>query len=355
MERLLIDLEEKSYFIHIDMNLLDSIENYCGKGDKFAIITDENVDKLYGNKILTLLKDKEVYKIVLPSGEGSKNLKTVEGVLNTILDYGLTRKSIIIALGGGVVGDIAGFCASIYMRGIDFIQVPTTLLSQVDSSVGGKTGVNMTKGKNIVGSFYQPKVVVIDLNFLKTLPRRELISGIGEVIKYGIIYDYEFLKYVNAGLQEVYQLDENVMKKVIKRCCEIKSEIVSKDEKEEGLRKILNYGHTIGHGLEAATDYKKFTHGEAVLIGIYYEALMAKQLGYIDEFYFCEIATIIKNTGVPLEEHEIPWIKAIDYMLKDKKNKDGKISFILPRDKGKVLEILLTVEEIKNILQTLEY
>lgn len=350
MERLLIDLGEKSYEIHIDGDLLESVESYCGKGDKYLIITDENVDNLYSNKILTLLGNKEIYKIVLPSGEGSKKLKTVEEILEIMLDSGLTRKSRIIALGGGVVGDIAGFCASIYMRGIDFIQVPTTLLSQVDSSVGGKTGVNMPKGKNIVGSFYQPKAVVIDTKTLKTLSQRELISGIGEVIKYGVIYDYEFLRYINTNLPKIFEIDEKIMKKVIKRCCEIKAEIVSKDEKEEGLRKILNYGHTIGHGLEAATNYKKYTHGEAVLIGMYYEALMSKKLGYIDEPYYNEIATIIKSIGVPLELHETPWIELIDYMMKDKKNKDGKISFILPMGKGKVLEMLLTPEEIKSIV-----
>lgn len=335
--------------ISIDRGLLGNLQDFLGEGDRWVIVTDENVDVLYGQKLMQLLKDRKVEKIVIPSGEGSKNLQTVEYLLKTMLEYGLTRRSKVIALGGGVVGDIAGFCASIYMRGIPFIQVPTTLLAQVDSSVGGKTGVNMPQGKNIVGSFYQPQTVVIDVETLSTLSKRELISGIGEVIKYGIIYDYNFLEYINKNLSKLFALEEEVIIKVIKRCCEIKAEVVSKDEKEEGLRKILNYGHTIGHALETATHYKNYTHGEAVLIGMYYEALMAKKLGYIDESYYKQISETIRKTGISLEIYRTPLPVLIDCMMKDKKNKDGKISFILPEGKGKVTEVLLTREEIISI------
>ncbi|SNS81372.1 3-dehydroquinate synthase [Anaerovirgula multivorans] len=349
MERLFIDLNDNSYMISIDRGLLGNLQDFLGEGDRWVIVTDENVDVLYGQKLMQLLKDRKVEKIVIPSGEGSKNLQTVEYLLKTMLEYGLTRRSKVIALGGGVVGDIAGFCASIYMRGIPFIQVPTTLLAQVDSSVGGKTGVNMPQGKNIVGSFYQPQTVVIDVETLSTLSKRELISGIGEVIKYGIIYDYNFLEYINKNLSKLFALEEEVIIKVIKRCCEIKAEVVSKDEKEEGLRKILNYGHTIGHALETATHYKNYTHGEAVLIGMYYEALMAKKLGYIDESYYKQISETIRKTGISLEIYRTPLPVLIDCMMKDKKNKDGKISFILPEGKGKVTEVLLTREEIISI------
>lgn len=349
MEKLCIDLNDNSYMINIDRGLLENLQDFLGEGDKWVIVTDENVDVLYGQKLTQLLKDRKVEKIVIPSGEGSKNLQTVEYILKTMLEYSLTRRSKVIALGGGVVGDIAGFCASIYMRGIPFIQVPTTLLAQVDSSVGGKTGVNMPQGKNIVGSFYQPQAVVIDVETLSTLSKRELISGIGEVIKYGIIYDHNFLEYINKNLSKLFALEEEVIIEVIKRCCEIKAEVVSKDEKEEGLRKILNYGHTIGHALETATHYKNYTHGEAVLIGMYYEALMAKKLGYIDESYYNQISETIKKTGISLEIYRTPLPVLIDCMMKDKKNKDGKISFILPEGKGKVTEVLLTREEIISI------
>lgn len=349
MERLLIDLNDNSYMIHIHKGLLGNLQDFLEEGDKWVIVTDDNVDNLYGQKLMEHLKDRKVEKIIIPSGEESKSLKTVESLLNDILNYGLTRKSKVIALGGGVVGDIAGFCASIYMRGIPFIQVPTTLLAQVDSSVGGKTGVNMPQGKNIVGSFYQPQTVVIDVETLSTLSKRELISGIGEVIKYGIIYDYDFLQYINENFSRLITLEEEVTIKVVKRCCEIKAEVVSKDEKEEGLRKILNYGHTIGHALETATNYQSYTHGEAVLIGMYYEALMAMKLGYIDESYFNEIADTIKKTGISLEIYKTPLTVLIDHMMKDKKNKDGKISFIFPRGRGAVTEVLLSKEEIISI------
>lgn len=351
MEKLLIDLDANSYNIYIDNGLLESLGDYLEEGDQWVLITDDKVDTLYGHRLMEVLNHKRIQKIVLPSGEGSKNLHMVETVLNKLLKYGLTRRSRVIALGGGVVGDIAGFCASIYMRGIPFIQVPTTLLAQVDSSVGGKTGVNMPQGKNIVGSFYQPKAVVIDTKTLYTLPKRELISGIGEVIKYGIIYDYEFLKYIDKHFSQLISLEESVIKKTIKKCCEIKAEVVSKDEKEEGLRKILNYGHTIGHGLETATHYQKYTHGEAVLIGMYYEGLMAKKLGYIDEDYYHEIASLINKTGISLNIDYIATGDLIHHMMKDKKNKDGKVSFILPKGKGEVTELLLTKEEVLRIFE----
>lgn len=349
MEKLLIDLKENSYCIYIDGDLLGNLQSYLEEADQWVMITDENVDKLYGDRLEQVLKNKKVKKIVIPPGEGSKNLLTVEKIIHKMLDYGITRRSQIIAFGGGVVGDIAGFCGAIYMRGIPFLQVPTTLLAQVDSSVGGKTGVNTPQGKNIIGSFYQPKAVVIDVDTLKTLPKQQLMSGIGEIIKYGIIYDNDFLKYLSKHFSQLLELQEDVIKKVIKRCCEIKAEIVSKDEKEKGIRKILNFGHTIGHGLEAATGYEGYTHGEAVIIGMYYEALMAKKLGYIDDVYYEEILSILRKTKLPLDISQISLTDLIDYMEKDKKNKDGRISFILPKGRGKVEEVMLTREEVACI------
>lgn len=346
MEKVFIDLDEKNYSIHIEKALLNSVSDHIGNADKWMIITDRNVDRLYGEKVLDSLKGKEVYKFIIEPGERSKTFSMVESILNKMIENGLTRRSKIIALGGGVVGDIAGFCASIYMRGIQFIQLPTTLLAQVDSSVGGKTGINMPQGKNMVGSFYQPEAVIIDTDTLNTLPRKELISGMGEIVKYGVIWDYDFLNLIEENLKNILNLEEEVMKKIIKKCCEIKAEVVSQDERELGIRKILNFGHTIGHALEARTAYKRYTHGEAVLIGMYYEALISKGLGYIEDEYFKKIENIIKNLGVSLDISEFSIESLVEAMMKDKKNKDGKISFIFPKGRGVVEEVFLNKGEI---------
>lgn len=346
MEKVFIDLGNTSYYINIENGILKNIRDYIGDPDKIMIILDENVDKLYGEILEKALGEKENYKFLIKPGEESKSLSTVEKILSKMLELNFSRRSKIISLGGGVVGDIAGFSASIYMRGIPFIQVPTTLLAQVDSSVGGKTGINMAEGKNMVGSFYQPEAVLIDLSTLKSLPKREIISGLGEIIKYGIIWDYEFLNYIEKNLENILKLEENTMKNIISKCCKIKAEIVSMDEKELGIRKILNHGHTIGHALETATEYKRYTHGEAILIGIYYESLMAKNFKYIDKDYFNKIENIIKRIQISLDISEFSKESLLDNMMKDKKNKEGKISFILPKEKGLVEEVLLDREEI---------
>ncbi|ABR46875.1 3-dehydroquinate synthase [Alkaliphilus metalliredigens QYMF] len=355
MEKLYINLDENSYWIYIGKGLLPTLGKHVAGADKILLITDENVEKYYGDQITQIVEGRILEKVILRPGEPTKNLGNVGHLLEIMLEKGLTRSSKVIALGGGVIGDIAGFTASIYMRGIDFIQVPTTLLAQVDSSVGGKTGVNLEQGKNMVGSFYQPKVVVIDIDLLKTLPHRELISGLGEIIKYGIIYDGEFFDYINENLWNLLALEETVVTKIIKRCCEIKAAIVSQDEQEMGVRKILNFGHTIGHGIEALTHYEKYTHGEAVILGMYYEAQIAKNRGYIDESYFRDIEMIIRKTGLDLNISQFILTDLLDAMTKDKKNKGGKISFILPRGKGNVQEVLLTPEELATFLYTYLY
>ncbi len=350
MERLHIDLGKDSYPIVIEDGLLKNLNVYMEEADKWVIITDDIVDGLYGQSLYEKLKDQfNIIKYVIPSGEVNKNISTITNILSYMLEHQLTRKSRVLALGGGVVGDMAGFCASIYMRGIDFIQVPTTLLAQVDSSVGGKTGVNMPQGKNLVGTFYQPKTVVIDTEVLKTLPIRELISGIGEVLKYGVIYDYEFFCFLKDNLQKLQSLDQDVLTFVIKKCCEIKAEIVSSDEKENGLRKILNFGHTIGHGLEAVTNYEKYTHGEAVLIGMYLETKLAFELAMIEEDYFVEIESLLKAFQTQLNMISVDGL--INAMKGDKKNQEDKISFILPNGRGTVTELLLSPEEIKGLLK----
>ncbi|MBM7613734.1 3-dehydroquinate synthase [Alkaliphilus hydrothermalis] len=350
MERLYIDLGKNSYWIEIGEGLLGDLKDAMGEADQWLIITDDVVDELYGVKIHQILKkDFSIHKYVFPSGEGSKNIDTVTHIINFMLDHQFTRHSKIIALGGGVVGDIAGFCASIYMRGIDFLQVPTTLLAQVDSSVGGKTGVNMPQGKNLVGSFYQPQKVIIDTETLKTLSPKEILSGVGEVIKYGIIYDYNFFNYVRKNDNQLLALDHDTLKYIIYRCCQIKAEIVSKDEKEKGLRKILNFGHTFGHALEAITQYGEYTHGEAVLIGMYYEAKMAKKLGLLNDEYYRQIRDFLQ--GFQKELINIRLDELIHAMKGDKKNLNQRISFIFPTNPQEVKEVLLSEEEVRGLLE----
>ena len=344
MEKINIDLNENSYDILIGKNVLDNIDDLIDdNGETNFIITDKNVDNLYGNKLNSL---KNYHKIIIEPGENSKSIDIAIDILKEMLIKGLSRKSKVIAFGGGVVGDLAGFCSSIYMRGISFIQIPTTLLAQVDSSVGGKTGVNLLEHKNSIGSFYQPTEVIMDTGLLKTLTYKQLLSGIGEIIKYGIIYDYAFFQYIIKEIDNIKALNPDVILYVIKRCCEIKAEIVSQDEKEEGLRKILNFGHTIGHGLEGITNFSKYTHGEAIIVGMYAETLLAQKLDLIDNDYAMEILEFLESLNIDLDISSYPRTEFIDYILHDKKNVKGKISFILPISPGKVEEIFLEKENL---------
>ncbi|AOT70490.1 3-dehydroquinate synthase [Geosporobacter ferrireducens] len=347
MESLQINLGERSYSIYIGTGLFSKLDEFKPKADRYLLLTDENVDAYYGEQVMAAVGKENCQKYVIEPGESSKTMETVTGILSYMLDQQFTRKSALIALGGGVVGDIAGFCASVYMRGIEWIQLPTTLLAQVDSSVGGKTGVNMPQGKNVVGSFYQPQAVVIDIDVLKSLPKREMVSGIGEVIKYGIICDYDFFSYMNKNLYQLFTLKKEVLEKVIYDCCRMKAVIVAADEREGGLRKILNFGHTFGHSLEAATNYEKYTHGEAVLIGMSVEAKMAWDMGWIDRLYYEEIKGLIEKTGISLDITNMDKALLLDKMMGDKKNQENKISFILPIEKGGVKEVMLQRDAVK--------
>ncbi len=344
MEKVKVNLKENGYSILIGNGLLKNLENLIENNtEQDFIITDKNVDALYGN-YLDVLDSYE--RIIIEPGEQSKSIDVTAGILKQMLEKGASRKSKIIAFGGGVVGDLAGFCSAIYMRGIPFIQIPTTLLAQVDSSVGGKTGINLLHYKNSIGAFHQPTKVIIDTDLLHTLPYKELLSGIGEIIKYGIIYDYEFFNYVVKNIGQIKECDGNIMSYVVKRCCEIKAEIVSRDEKEESLRKILNFGHTIGHALEGITDFSKYAHGEAVIIGMYHETIMAEKMGIVDEGYAAKILNFLSGLRVDLNIDDYPVSELTDWMLKDKKNIGGKISFILPIKEGIVEERLFEKDEI---------
>lgn len=346
MDTVRVELGENSYNIDIGEGMLASIRDYTGSTDNLIVITDRNVDSLYGGALKKALSGVPHCQYVLQPGEASKNMDTATRVLSAMLEHRLNRNSAVIGFGGGVVGDVAGFCASVYMRGIPYIQIPTTLLAQVDSSVGGKTGINLPQAKNSIGTFYQPKAVVIDTKMLQSLAGREMLSGIGEIVKYGIIADYEFFRDVKDSIPAVMRRKSAVIRPLIKRCCEIKAAVVSEDEKDMGLRRILNCGHTVGHALEAVSAYRKYTHGEAVLAGLFYETRLAGRMGLIAAEYEQEILECIRSTGISTDVGQYGRERLVEAMGHDKKNRQGKIAFILPVGPGTAAEFLLAKAEI---------
>jgi len=334
--------------------------------DEILILTDENVYNHQLENFINSINVKMIYEYIVPAGEDSKSLSIYEDIIKYCTKTNLSRKSLIIALGGGVIGDLAGFIASTYMRGIDVCQIPTSLLAQVDSSVGGKTGINIGNLKNIIGTFYQPKFTYININALQTLPENEFISGMAEVIKYGVIYDYELLHYIIENSEKILDKDNEVLNYIIKRSIEIKADIVSKDEKEGGLRKILNFGHTFGHGIEKIC---KISHGEAVSIGMHMAFKLSLKKGYINEDYYNQFIKACNKFNLPLMfnpflyEEEITEDKKdninkeiLEVMKNDKKNSFGNLNLILPIELGKVKivdnidedEILKIIKETNN-------
>jgi len=356
VDEVIVELKERSYPIYFDYEGFDRVGDLIKKhvrSSKTFVITDSNVYPLYFEKIEESLKKSgfDVTHEVIPAGETSKTMEMAQRLLEVAYDSGLLRDSSIIALGGGVVGDIAGFVAATYMRGIDFIQIPTTLLAQVDSSVGGKVAVNLKKGKNIVGAFYQPKMVYIDISVLRTLSKREVLGGLAEVIKYGVIRDFDLFTYVEENLDNILRLEKEDLIHIVRRSCEIKAKIVSLDEKEESLRAILNFGHTIGHAIEALTGYEKYIHGEAVAIGMVYEARLAFNLGYIDEGYLERIVNLIKGSGLPTDYEGIEKTDMLNVIKLDKKMREGKINFVLPIGFGKVDIVSVREEDVLKVLK----
>jgi 3-dehydroquinate synthase len=277
--------------------------------------------------------------IVVPAGESAKSLKSVQTCYDRLAGHRLERKSFIVALGGGVVGDLAGFVAATYLRGVPFVQVPTTLLAQVDSSVGGKTGVNLKAGKNLVGAFYQPKLVLCDLETLQNLPEREFRAGLAEVIKYGIIYDAKLFTQLERDLAKILKRDLKMLATVVARCCEIKAEIVSEDETENGLRAILNFGHTIGHAIENSYGYGKFLHGEAISIGQVVAAKLSQKILGLPERDVERIENLFGRAGLPvnIKLNAALHKKLFAAMMLDKKVSGGEIKFVLARKIGKVV------------------
>lgn len=342
METVKVELGERSYDIIIGSGLLDGIGarlKAYGPSPKAALVSNPTVFALYGKRVAGSLKKAgfNLEHVIIPDGEEYKNLETLKRIYDELLKHGLDRKSALIALGGGVVGDIAGFAASTYMRGISYVQIPTTLLAQVDSSVGGKTGVDHKLGKNMIGAFWQPGLVLIDVATLKTLPKKQLLAGLAEVIKYGVIYDSELFEFLEANRDRILNLDNEAITHIIRRSCEIKADVVSKDERESGLRAILNYGHTIGHAVETATGYTRYLHGEAVAIGMHLEAKLSQLLKGIDDGQVFRIKALIDSYGLPSEiPGDINRDDILSSMQLDKKAVAGKLKFILPERIGAV-------------------
>ncbi|NOZ61581.1 MAG: 3-dehydroquinate synthase [Calditrichaeota bacterium] len=340
MSEIAVELGERSYPIIIAANALADLPLILEEGSvtkKFVLITDTRVSSLYGKKVLASLSDAnfDVEYIEVAEGESSKQLSIYEYVVRKMITAGIDRSSAVLALGGGVVGDLAGFVAATYMRGIDFVQVPTTLLAQTDSSVGGKVGINLPEGKNLIGAFHQPKFVVIDPLVLKTLDRRELNAGFGEVVKYALIRDKELFALLDeTEILSAQKLDFDLLEQIIARCCENKAEIVAQDEKEGGLRRILNFGHTPAHALEAATGYRYFRHGEAVIWGMRVMTYISVAEKLISKEKFKRIDKFMKRMPVPPVPKEISSVELLQYMKKDKKRISEKLPLILLSDIG---------------------
>lgn len=339
-----VDVPQQSYDIAIAANSLDDLGVWMSRlklGKKVLVVSNPAIVKKYGERAIAALKlvGYDVASCTLPAGERYKTLKSIEKLYDAALQHRLERSSTIVALGGGVIGDMAGFAAATWLRGINVVQVPTSLLAMVDSSVGGKTGVNHPKGKNLIGAFHQPCFVLIDPSVLKTLPPREFRAGMAEVIKYGIIWDAElFDKLENASrLDQLRYIDEELLSIILTRSCQAKADVVSKDEKEAGLRAILNYGHTIGHAVESLTNYKLLKHGEAVAIGMVAAGQIAVQLQMWKPVDAQRQDALIQKAGLPTQLPSGLDIEAIlDTLQTDKKVKDGKVRFVLPTQIGAV-------------------
>ncbi len=336
LKTLSIDLGERAYPIHIGKGLLDTAHIFAPhvRTGRTVIVTDETVAPLYLERVRAVLPG--ATDIVLPVGEEHKTLATFADICTRLLEAGAGRDTTLAALGGGVVGDITGFAAACYQRGIAFIQIPTTLLAQVDSSVGGKTGVNHALGKNMIGAFYQPRAVIIDLDVLTTLPARHFSAGIAEIIKYGMILDAEFFDWIEQNISPLMARDDDALVYAISRSCEIKAQVVAKDERESsGHRMLLNLGHTFGHAIETAMGYGRWLHGEAVGCGLLLAAALSRDLGHIEDAEVGRVAALLERANLPREiPHELDTGELLDLIARDKKNADGKYRLVLLKKIG---------------------
>ncbi len=360
MKKIRVNLSENSYNIFIGRFLMDELRNSLKKlrlGNLPVIVTNPRINALIGNNIRgAILKSgfKSVSTCIIPDSEKSKSLDTATRVIKFLVKTGKFKNPFIIALGGGVVGDLAGFVASVYKRGVPYINIPTTLLSQVDSSIGGKVAIDIREGKNLIGSFYQPKLVLLDLSFLKSLPARHVISGMGEVIKYGIICDRGLFEYLEKNYTGIIKLKPRDIEKVIYKSVLIKSRIVEEDEKEKkGLRTVLNFGHTIGHALEAATDYSgQYSHGEAISFGMVCAADISEKLGFCSRELKVRLEYMMSLFGLPASVKRIDIDKLMKSIILDKKFMHGKTRFVLPLKIGEVKVVGdVPLEMIKEVIK----
>jgi len=339
MKILNVELGDRSYPIYIGSGLLEDEKIITShiKTKTICIVSNTTVSKLYLENIKNLLDDYQVVEAIIDDGEEFKNHDSLNYIYTKLLENQCNRDTTILALGGGVVGDIAGYAAASFLRGIPFVQIPTTLLAQVDSSVGGKTSINHLLGKNMIGAFYQPQAVVIDLNVLKTLDNRQISAGLAEVIKYGLIWDEDFFKYLEVNIENLKQLDFDHLEHVIYRSCEIKAKVVSEDEKESGIRAILNLGHTFGHAIENCLGYGEWLHGEAVGCGMVLAAKMSFTQGWLSEGEFNQVKNLISRANLPIDKPNIPYQEFINAMKLDKKNKNKEIYLVLQKGIGKAV------------------
>ena len=333
-----VDLGDRSYPISIGQSLLvdPSLVTRHIVGKRVAVVTNTTVGPLYLSRLVGLLEGagKQVTTVVLPDGEEEKNWNSLMRVFDVLLEQKCDRKTTLVALGGGVIGDLTGFAAATYMRGVPFIQVPTTLLAQVDSSVGGKTGINHPLGKNMIGAFYQPQAVIADTSTLNTLPDRELSAGLAEVIKHGAIIDPAFFDWIETNIGKLVGRDPEALAYSIQRSCEIKADVVRQDEREGGLRAILNFGHTFGHAIEAGMGYGEWLHGEAVGCGMVMAADLSHRLGFIDAATSSRLKALVKAARLPIAAPDLGIERWLELMQVDKKNEGGQIKFILLKPLG---------------------
>ena len=355
MKKINIQFDERSYPIYIGEGLISNYELISQHilGKKVAIITNETVADIYLKTLMeTVSPHKELISIILPDGESYKSKDSLDSIYAQLLQNKADREITLIALGGGVIGDITGFAAATYMRGVNFIQIPTTLLSQVDSSVGGKTGINHPLGKNMIGAFYQPKCVISDMNVLKTLPSRELSAGLAEVIKYGLIRDNKFFEWLESHIQYLMEMNSKYLIEAVQRSCENKAAVVEADEFESGIRAILNLGHTFGHAIEVAQGYGNWLHGEAVGAGMVMAAKLSQSMGWLADKDVGRIVALIKKAGLPTEPPKISVKKYMELMMLDKKTKDGQINLVLQKSIGDA--VLTNQYDPKRLHQILE-
>jgi 3-dehydroquinate synthase len=336
---LTVELAERSYPILIGPGLLDDVElldAHVPRGN-VLLVSNTTVAPLYAAALKRGLKDRNVIEAILPDGESYKTLETWSRILDVAVANRLARDSAVVALGGGVVGDMAGFAAASYQRGVSLVQVPTTLLAQVDSSVGGKTGVNHPGGKNLIGAFHQPVVVIADTNTLATLPPRELRAGLAEVIKYGLIHDAAFFDWLEVNIDRLLAGNPDALTHAIRRSCEVKAEIVGRDEHEHGDRALLNLGHTFGHAIESATGYGTWLHGEAVGAGMLMAAAMSRECGYLSDADVMRLRALLHRVGLPIAAKDVTPEDALEHMKIDKKVKAGRMRFVLLKRIGAAL------------------